>query len=119
MFFFARHHGHGQNSGDGAQASVESEFADKQKSAEIGDAQRAVRAENSKSDGQIEARAFFFEIGGREVDGDEGRRNQIAGVLDCGANAVAAFADSGIGQTDRVKVVLVAYNAAIVHFDID
>ncbi len=46
-------------------------------------------------------------------------RNQVAGVLDGGADAVAALAHGCIGQTDGVKVVLVGDHAAVIDFYID
>ncbi len=70
---------------------------------DVVDAQRAVGAEDSEGDGKIEAGAFFFQVGGREVDGDEGGRNEVAGVLDGGAHAVAAFAHRRVGQADGVE----------------
>ena len=69
--------------------------------------QRAIGAQDADGDGQIEARAFFLEVGGREVDGDVRGRNEVAGVLDGGAHAVAALAHGGIGQADGVEVVLI------------
>ena len=111
--FFAGQDGDGQHAGDGAHAAVEAELADQEKAAEVVDAQRAVSAEDADGDGQIEAGAFFFEIGGREVDGDEGGRDQVAGVFDGGANAVAAFAHRGVGQADGVEVIFVRDDAAV------
>ena len=105
--FFARQDGDGQHAGNGAHAAVEAEFADQEKSAEVVDAQRAVCAQDADGDGQIEARAFLFQVGGSEIDGDEGGRNQVAGVLDGGADAVAAFAHGGVGQADGVEVIFV------------
>ena len=119
MSFFAGQDGDGQHAGDGAHAAVEAELADQEEAAEVVDAQRAVGAEDADGDGQIEARAFFFDVGGREVDGDEGGRNQVAGVLDGGADAVAAFAHGGVGQADGVEVILVRDDAAVVDLDID
>jgi hypothetical protein len=46
-------------------------------------------------------------------------RNQVAGVLDGGADAVAALAHCGVGQADGVKVVLIGDHAAVVDFNID
>ena len=45
--------------------------------------------------------------------------NQVAGVLDGGAYAVAAFAHGRIGQADGVKVVLIGDHAAVIDFYID
>ena len=87
--------------------------------AEIVGAQRAICAQDADGDGKIESRAFFFQVGGRKVDGDEGGRNEVAGVLDGGADAVAAFADGGVGQAHGVKVVFVRDHAAVVHLNID
>ena len=76
--FLASEDGNGQHAGDGANAAIESEFADHQKLIDVIDAQRAVGAEDSEGDGKVETRAFFFQVGGREVDGDLSRRNRIA-----------------------------------------
>ena len=48
-----------------------------------------------------------------------GGRNQVAGVLDGGAHAVAALAHRGVGQAHGVEVILLGDHAAIVHLDID
>ena len=81
--------------------------------------QSAVRAQNADGDGQIEARAFFLEIGGRQVDGDVRGWNQVARVLDGGAHAVAALAHSGVGKADGVEVIFVSNHAAVVDLDVD
>ena len=119
MSLFARQNGDGQHAGDGAHAAVEAELADQEKAAEVVRAQRAIGAEDADGDGQVEAGAFFLEIGGREVDGDEGGRDVEAGVLDGGADAVAAFAHGGVGQADGVEVIFIGDHAAIVDFDVD
>jgi hypothetical protein len=43
--------------------------------------QRSVGAQNAHGNGQIEARAFLLLVGRRQIDGDVGGRNQVAGVL--------------------------------------
>ncbi len=78
-----------------------------------------VSAENTERDGEVETGAFLFDVGGREVDGDEGGRNQVAGVFDGGADAVAALAHGGVGESDGVEVVLIGNDTALVDFDID
>ncbi len=61
----------------------------------------------------------FFRVGGREVDGDEGGRNGVAGVLDGGAHAVAALAHCRVGQADGVKDILLSDDAAVINFYVD
>ncbi len=116
---FAGHDGHRQHSRHGADAAVQAQFAHQQKLAQVGGFQRAIRAQNADGDGQIEARAFLFDVGGRQVDGDVRGRNQVAGVLDGRADAVAALAHRGVGQAHGVEVILVADHATIVHLDIN
>ncbi len=69
--------------------------------------------------GRSKPGAFLLDVGGSEVDGDERGGNQVAGVLDGGANAVAALAHGGVGQADGVEVVLIGNDTAVVDFDID
>jgi hypothetical protein len=116
---FAGQDGHGQHAGDGADAAVEAELADHEKAAEVGGPQGAVSSKNADGDGKIEAGAFFLDVGRGEVDGDEGGRDGVAGVLDGGTDAVAAFAHRGVGQADGVKVILVHDHTAVVHLDFD
>ena len=46
-------------------------------------------------------------------------RNQVAGVFDGGADAVAALAHGGVGQADGVEVVLLGDDAAVVDLDVN
>ena len=48
-----------------------------------------------------------------------GGGNQVAGVLDGGADTVAALAHGGVGQADGVEDVLLRNDAAVVHLDIN
>ncbi len=116
---FAGQDGHRQHAGHGAHAAVQSQFAHQQEAAQVVGPQRAVSAQDADGDGQVEARAFLLQVGGSQVDGDEGGRNQVAGVLDGGAHAVAALAHRGVGQAHGVEDVLVHHHAAIVDLDID
>jgi hypothetical protein len=100
-------------------AAVEAQFANQQELAQVAHAQRAIRAQNADGDGQIEARAFLLEVGGRQVDGDVGGRNQIAGVLDGGPDAVASLEHRRIGEADGVEDVLLGNHAAVIDLDID
>src|SRR5271157_4212790 len=117
--FFAGHNGHRQHSRNRAHAAVKAQFADQEKAAQVGRGQCAISAQDADGDGQIEAGAFLFQVGGGQVDGDVGGRYQVTGVLNGGADAVAALAHRGVGQADGVEVVLVGDNAAVVHLDID
>ena len=116
---FLRGDGDGQHALHGAEDAVEAEFADEDEVADVADGEAAVGAEDADGDGEIEAGAFFFEVGGREVDGDAGGRKVEAGVLDGGADAVAALADGGVGQADDAEGLLLLLDSGEVDFYID
>ena len=86
--------------------AVEAELADEDEVADVADGEAAIGAEDADGDGKVEAGALFLEVGGREVDGDAGGRKVEAAVLDGGADAVAAFADGGVGQADDAEGLL-------------
>ena len=117
--FFTRQNGHRQHARHGAHAAVQPQFADQQKAAQVVGTQRAIGAQDADGDGQVEARAFFFHVGRGQVDSDMGGRNQVTGVFDGSAHAIAALAHRGIRKAHGVEVILVADHAAIVHLDID
>src|SRR5579863_7171834 len=79
---FPRQDGDGQHAGDGAHAAVEAELAHEHKAAQVSGAQRAIGAQNADGDRQVEARTLLLNVGGGEIDGDEGGRDEVAGVLD-------------------------------------
>jgi hypothetical protein len=66
----ARGDGDGQHALHGAERAVEAELADEDEVREVFDREAAIGAEDAGGDGEIEAGAFFLEIGGCEVDGD-------------------------------------------------
>ena len=109
----------GQHARNRTQASVEPQLAHQQEAAQIVDAQRAISAENADGNGQIEPGAFLLQVGGRQVDGDVRGRNQVAGVLDGGAHAVAALPHRRVGQPHGVKMILVGHNATVIDFHVD
>ena len=111
--------GDGQHAGDGTEGAVEAELADEKKVGEVAELERAVSAKDAHGHGQVEAGAFFFNVGGGEVDGDVGGGQLEAGVADGGADAVAAFANGGVGKADGVEVVLLGLHAGEVHFNVD
>ena len=78
----------------------------RRKSVKVAQLERAVSAEDADGHGQVEAGAFFLDVGGSEVDGDVGGREVEAGVADGGADAVAGFAHGGVGKADGVEVIL-------------
>src|SRR6185437_12735983 len=111
--------GDGQHALHGADAAVQAKLADQDEVAEVADGERVVGAEDAGGDGEIEAGALFLEVGGCEVDGDARGRNVEAAVLDGGADAVAAFADGSVGQTDDTEALLLFYGAEEVYFYVD
>jgi hypothetical protein len=109
----------GNMPGTARNAAIQAQFAHQQKLAQIVRVERAISAQNADGDGQIEARAFLLQVGGREVDGDVRGRDLVAGVFDSGAHAVAALAHGGVGQADGVEDFRLRDHAAIVHLDIN
>ena len=117
-FLLSREDRHQKYPRYGADTAVESQLAHHEELADVGDL-RAVCAEDPERDGKIESAAFLLNIGRGEVDGDVRGRNQVAGIPDRRANAVAAFAHGRVGQTDSVKVVLIGDHAAVIDFYVD
>ena len=56
---------------------------------------------DTQRDGKVKGRAFFFCIGWGEVDRDPFGAELIAAVFDGGADALPAFLDGIVGQTDK------------------
>jgi hypothetical protein len=115
-FLFASEDSDGKHAGYGTNAAIEAEFADEKEAIDIVNAKSAVGSEDSDSDGEVEAGALFFEIGWSEIDGGDGGRDEIAGVFDGGADAVAALANGCVGKSDGVKDVLIGDYAAVINF---
>jgi hypothetical protein len=63
--------------------------------------------------------SFFLDVCGCKIDGDVGQWNIVSAISQRGADTIAAFAHGGVGQTDCVKVVLVALNARNVHLNLN
>src|SRR5439155_15866869 len=59
--------------------------------------------EDAERDREIERGTLLADVRGREVHRDAVVRKCVAGVPDRGADALAAFADSRVGKTDRVE----------------
>src|SRR5207253_6198254 len=81
-------------------AAIKRELADKAEVLERRTIKLLRDGNHSESDRQIEARALFFDIGGREIDRGAAARPVIAAVGNRGGHTVAAFFDRGIRQTD-------------------
>lgn len=67
-------------------------------------------------DREIEARAFFLEIGRGEIDGGDAVVHHETATGDGGGDAFAAFFDGGVGKADDDHP---RGAAAIVGFDFD
>ncbi len=104
----------GKRATNAANASVEREFSDEQAVGNFLLGEPAIGSDDAERHGQVESRAFFLYVGGREIDGDLRGRNVVAAILQRGAHAVAALAHRGVGQADGVEVVLIALDAGAV-----
>lgn len=91
--------GDGEGAFDGADGAVEGEFADDAAVVHV-NFSRLASGGDGEGDGEIERWAFFFEIGGCEVDGFDAVGHVDGGGLEGGDDALAGFADSGVGETD-------------------
>src|ERR1035441_5722884 len=111
--------GDGQGTTDTAHTAVEGEFANEKAVGHFLLGEAAISADDAEGHGKVESRAFFFDVSRGEVDGDVRGGNVVAAVFQRGADAVAALADGGVGQADRVEVVLIALDAGAVHLDLD
>src|SRR5205085_12677845 len=58
---------------------------------------------DAECDGQIEAAGFLRQVGRREIDGYFSGRKVEARVLQGCSNAIAAFLDLGLGQSDQIE----------------
>ena len=90
----------GQHAFDGAHLAGEREFADEAILLDIGKLHFGADGDHAERDGQIEARALFFHVGGREIDRGAPARPAVAAVADGGGDAVFALLDGDIGQPD-------------------
>ena len=83
-----------------AHGAGEREFADDDKIVELVGFELFARGEHAEGDGQIEAGALLFHVGGREVDGRAAHRKFVAGIHEGGGDAVARFLHRRVGQAD-------------------
>lgn len=85
---------------DRADPSIEGEFARHRAFFQSSVGERAIlllrERDHADGDGQVEARPFLAEIGGREIDRDEFARPTQPAVFHCGDDPVDALAHRGI-----------------------
>jgi len=109
----------GERATNAAHTAVKRELSDEKTVRDILLCEAAVGSDDAQGHGQVEPGTFLLDVGGGEVDGDLRGRNVVAAVLQSGADAVAAFAHSGVGQADGVEVILVALDAGAVDFHLN
>ena len=99
-FFLLGEHGEGERAFYFAEFAVEGEFTgDEEVFVNIG-VDGVARAEQADGDGEIEGGAFFFDIGGCEVD-ELGVGGEGEAAVDHGtADAFDGFTDGGLGEAD-------------------
>lgn len=80
--------------------AIEVEFADDDKIRQRIGGNGAEGGHQRQGDRQIEMRAFFRQIGGRQIDGYPFGRQRQAGGMEGGLHALAAFGHRLVGQAD-------------------
>ena len=93
--------GNRQRAADRRDGSVKRQFADENAPGDLILVQQLRRMQDAEGDGKVEAGAFLFHIGGREIDGDVARRKPEAAVVKRGADARVRLAYGGVGKTDE------------------
>ena len=111
FFLFAGEHGHGECALDGADAAIEGELAGDEiffvvdfdcvaAATAARGIEDAINGEDSQGHRQFQGVAFFAEVGGGEIDGEEAFGEAVAAVEESGADAVEGFFDGGVGEAD-------------------
>src|SRR5690242_14050129 len=96
----------GKSAANGANASVERQFAEEHHFVEGLAEEVSLTADQAESHGEVEAGAFFAEVGGSEIDGDALAIGEFEAAVAQGAlDAFAAFLDGVIGKADDVEIL--------------
>jgi len=85
-------------------ASIQGKFADKEAIFQRFFFNQFLRGENPDGDGQIKARAFFFYVGGGQIDCHMTARKAVTGIFYCCFDSVPAFFNGSVGQANRGKL---------------
>jgi len=104
-----------EHAAHGTHRAVEREFADEAKVVGVIELHVLRAGDHGECDGEIEARALFFHVGGSEVHGHVAARPAEAAVGNRGLHAVACLAHGGIWQADDDDGILLP--AVIADFD--
>jgi len=94
-------HGHTEDAVDGSDAAIEGQFTGDDVIAHFITGDFVPAGKDAQSDGQIESRAGFFDIGWGKIDEGKCFRITEARICDGAANTFDAFFDGGIGQADN------------------
>ncbi len=98
-------HCHTEDAVDGSDAAVEGELAYDDEVLEGGAGEDSLTGKDAECDGEVEGRAFLFDVGGGEVHEGLGFRVFVAGIDDCAADALGAFLYGGVGEADDQGLV--------------
>ncbi len=105
---------HGEDTADGTDGAVQRKLA-QNRALRNGIRVHALFAcQDGNGDRQIKRRAFFFDVGGREIDRNAIVREGETAVFDGGADAFSGFLDGGIGKADDFK-----HGKSVRHVDFD
>ena len=94
---------HGQNAGDGAQCSIQTQFSQKGAFG-AGGGELSLGGQNPDEDGQIIHRAGFTYIGRCQIDGDPAGRPLVMQILNGTSYPLAAFFYGRIRKADQIEL---------------
>ena len=90
-----------QHAFDRAHRAIQRQFAHETEILERSRVDLVTGGDHPERDGQIEARAFLFHVGRREIDCRAPARPKIAAVLNGGGDAIFTFLDRSVRQSNN------------------
>ena len=93
--------GNRQDAFDRAHPAGQGQFADDDEIIQLIRFDLFAGGEHAQRDGQVKTWPFFFDVGGRQIDGGLAHGEFVAGIHEGGGNAVLGFLDGGVGQADE------------------
>jgi hypothetical protein len=117
VFFFTRLNGNGQGSFDGAQQTIQRQFAHDNEFTQAVSVDLSTGGQNSHRDGQVVGGTFFADIGRGEIDDGFGAGHAVASTKNSRFNALKSFTNGIIRQTHQMIIIGADYGlSARIHF---